>query len=124
MGRLPRKNRRNFLPTFLVNLLLWLAVALIIFKTSPDQVSLFKLGPLSFSAKSNILLFLTALTATLGLTLSLIIGNSRRGFFASLYITGILALRLIKMASLLNLLLLLALFITAEVYFSTRKKTR
>jgi hypothetical protein len=76
-----RKYRRNFLPAFIITVLLWLAVAFIVFKTSPD------LG--------NIFLFFLSLTPALALTLALLLGNTRRGFLLSLCVICFLILRLV-----------------------------
>ena len=71
-----RKHRRNFLPTLIVNALLWLALFYTIFFASPDQNWPWILIGL-------ISLFFIAL----GLTLSLLIGSSKKGFPLALIIS-------------------------------------
>ncbi len=101
------KHRRNFLPTLIVNLLLWMLLAFIIVKVPPDFY--------------NTALFFILLALSLTLTLALLLGNTRRGFFLALLFAGFLILRLVREASWLNLALLLAIFLTSELYFSRRK---
>lgn len=119
-----RKHRRNFLPTFVVNFILWLSVALIIFKLSPDQSLSLTIRDLRFTIHANIILFLLALTLSLTLTLALVFGHTRRGLFLALFFDACLLLRLIKQATWLNFFLILALFLTTEFYFSLRQENK
>jgi hypothetical protein len=109
MNIMTRKNRRNFLPTFIVSALLWLALAFIVFRTSPDD-------------QINIVLFFVTLVLALALTLALLFGNSRRGFLGSLLLAGFLLLRLISLANWLNIILLSAAFGALELSLSISQK--
>lgn len=98
---------KNFLPTLLVALFSWLGLTLIILYASPT--SLFLLTT-----------FYLLLFMALFLTLSLLLGNSRRGFLISLGIIIFLLLRFLKMAYFLNLALLIGTLVSLELYFKKR----
>ena len=100
-------HRRNFLPSFILNLILWGGVAYLIFYLQPNR--------------TNIVLFFTSLTLALTLTLALILGNTRRAFFLTLFIDGFLLLQLVKLFTWLNLVLLLVILLTLELYSSHRQ---
>ena len=119
-----RKHRRNFLPTFIANIILWLSVALIIFKLSPAQKTQLLITNYQLPIPVNIILFFLALTLSLTLTLALVFGNTRRGLFLALFFDTCLLLRLIKQATWLNFFLILALFLTTEFYFSLHRENK
>lgn len=116
-----RKYRKNFLPAFILNLLLWVSWFLVVFFLSPSQNSIFIIHNSKFAVPLNIVLFFLTLTLTLTLTLAFIFGNTRRGFLAALLADGVLFLRLIRQANWLNLLLLGAILLILEIYFSKRR---
>jgi small-conductance mechanosensitive channel len=112
------KHRKNFLPTFIINIIFWLSWFYVVFKIPPDlnfQFSIFKfqvLLPLGF------MYFFSTLTFALSLTFAFLFSNTRRGFFLSLFVCGILLLRLAKQAHFLNLILLGGILGCLEIYFS------
>ena len=108
--RSSRKHRRNFLPTFVINLVLWVLVGLIIFYLNPDSYL-------------NIVLFFLILTLSLTLTFALLLANTRRGFLLTLFVDSVLILRLFKLANWWNVLLLFLLFAVIELCFSKRQRT-
>jgi hypothetical protein len=119
-----RQHRRNFSPTLVINLLLWLIFILIVFKLPPGQIFNFQILNFKFTIWPNIILFFLSLSLALTLTLALLFGNTRRGFFLTLFFDGCLFLRLIKQATWLNFILLLGLFLTSEFYFLSREKSK
>lgn len=119
-----RKHRKNFFPAFFINLVLWLLVLLIVLKTSPDQKMVFAIADLKVALQINLIGFLFLFFLALGLTLALLLGNTRRGFFLSSFFAGLLTLQLVKQAHWLNFLLLAAIVLTAEFYFSQIKRRK
>lgn len=75
-----KKNRRNFLKTAIIALLLWIMLTVLITQTAPD--SPFTVG----------IFFFLAFWALL-LPLSIIFANSRRGLVATIGILGTLSLK-------------------------------
>lgn len=114
------KRRRNFLPTFILNVLLWLSWFYVVLKISP-QYSVFIIH---YSIPAGTLLFFLTLSLSLSLTFAFLLSSTRRGFFLSLFVCGFLLLRLIKQAHLLNLILLVGILICLEIYFSKRSLTK
>lgn len=117
-----RLHRRNFLPTAIVNLILWIACGLIIFFLDPNQNFKFQVSNFNLFLYPNIILFFFALTLSLTLTLALLFGNTRRGLLLTLLIDNFLIFRLLKIAywwSFIPGFLILAI---TEIYFSKRKK--
>jgi len=119
---MPLKRRRNFLLTFILNLLLWLLWFYVVFNISPDQHFLFLIFNSSFKIPISLILFFLTLTFSLTLTLAFIFSNTRKGFLTSLFIVGFLLLRLIKQAYPLNILLLMGIIVCLELYFSRKNK--
>lgn len=117
------KHRRNFLPAFFLNFLLWLSWFYIVFKIPPESNLPFTVYHLPFTIPTGHLLFFLTLTLSLTLTFAFLFSSTRRGFFLSLFIVISLILRLIKQAHLLNLILLGGILICSEIYSSQRKKT-
>ncbi len=99
------KLRKNFFPTLIVILILWSLVAAIIYFANPET---FGMIPLFF-----ILLFLS-----LGITLSTLFANTRRGIISAVAITIFIILRYLGVGNIVNFLLLLGLAIVIELYFS------
>lgn len=117
-----RLHRRNFLPTAIVNLILWIACGLIVFFLDPNENFKFHISNFKLFIYPNIILFFLALTLSLTLALALLFGNTRRGFLSSLFIISILLLRLLKLAYWWTVLPLGALLLILEVLFIQRKQ--
>lgn len=122
-------HRRNFLPTVMFNLILWISTVLIVFFLDPEKIVNFKLylprgeaGIVHFDLRFNMVLFFIALTLSLTLTLSLLFGNTRRGFIASLFITSVLILRLTKFFYWWPILILLVSATSLELFLANRHK--
>jgi len=118
-----RLHRRNFLPTAIINLILWITCGLIIFLLDPNNNFKFPILNFNFSIFPNIILFFLTFTQALTLTLALLLGNTRRGFFCSMIIVSLLFLRLNKLAYWWNVVLVIAVFLFTELSLS-RKGSR
>ncbi|MGB9706597.1 MAG: hypothetical protein ACPLXP_00780 [Microgenomates group bacterium] len=102
-----RLKRKNFLPTLVLAILFWVAWSWFVFSYPPaNNFLLFTFYFLLFLAT-----FLTA---------ALIFANSRRGFFLAAFLILFLLFRYYQIANLLNLFLLAGIFISLEVYFSSK----
>lgn len=99
--------RRNFFPTLIVILILWSAVAGVVYFVEPDT---FGAGPAFF-----ILLFLSLL-----FTFSTLFAHTRRGILAASGLALFLILRYLGVGNLLNFLLILGIVVAAELYFSKK----
>jgi hypothetical protein len=117
------KHRRNFLPTFLINLLLWASWIYVVLRISPGNEVQLTVYSLQLSLPMGMLLFFSTLTLALALSLAFAFSNTRRGFFLSLFLSGLLLLRLLKQSQLLNVILLAGILICLEVYFKKAKTT-
>lgn len=98
------KNRKNFLPTLGITLLLWLLLASLIYFINPDTFGVIFVFFLLF--------FLAVL-----FTFSLIFANTRRGLIAAGGITLFLILRYFGIGNLLNGLLIAGITLASEIYF-------
>lgn len=116
------KHRRNFLPTFIINLLLWVSWIYVVLRIPPENEIQFTVYGLQLSLPMGTLLFFSTLTLTLALSLAFVFSNTRRGFFLSLFFNGLLLLRLLKQFQLLNVILLAGILICLEVYFGKKNK--
>jgi hypothetical protein len=99
--------RRNFLPTLLVTILLWLLLGGLIYFIDPG----------TFGA---VPLFFVLLFATLLFTFSFLFGSTRRGLITSLSLSLFATLAYLGVGNIINLLLIAAIAICIEVYFSKR----
>lgn len=117
-----RLHRRNFLPTAIVNLVLWIICGLIIVFLDPEKKLSLSLITYHSSFSINIILFFLTLTLSFTLTMALLFGNTRRGFLASLSFTFILLLRLLGIAHWWTILVLGIVISILEVYFVRRKQ--
>jgi len=115
-------HRKNFLPAFIVNLILWFLWIIVVFFLSPSRSSLFVIHNSKIIISTNIIAFFLALTLALTLTFAFIFANTRRGFLLAVLVNGILFFRMIKLASWWNILLLFLVLIAIELFFS-RKNT-
>lgn len=103
--------RKNFLPSLIIIIVLFLSLISIIYFTDP-ATQIFVL--LLFI---NIFLFLFFLFA-------LIFANSRRGFIISACITLFLIFRLFGIGNILNAILIASLGIITEIYAGFTKRTK
>lgn len=101
------KQRKNFLPTFLLAIFFWLIWGFILFKISPESIF-------------SLLVFFIFFFLAIFLTSALIFANSRRGLLLALLINLALFFRYYQVGNLLNLLLLLAIFVALETLFTKR----
>ncbi len=101
------KRRRNFFPTLLITIFLWGIIASVVYFIDP-QVS------------GIIPLFFLLIFTTLLFTFSMIFANTRRGFLVALSSTFFLLLRYFGVGNILNLLLIVGVMITVELYSSRR----
>jgi hypothetical protein len=99
--------RRNFLPTLLVTILLWLVLSGLIYFIDPGT---FGAVPLFF-----VLLFVTFL-----FTFSLLFASTRRGLITSLSLSLFAILAYLGVGNVINLLLIAAIAICVELYLSKR----
>jgi len=100
--------RKNFLPSLIITLLLFLSLSSIVYFTTPPS-------PLFM------FLFFINLFAFLFFLFSLILISSRRGLLTSLVITLFLLLRLFGVGNILNLIFLVGLAIIVEIYAHFKK---
>jgi hypothetical protein len=101
---MPPLYRRNFLPTIIIDFLLWITCGLIIFFLDPQNFS-------------NIVLFFVFLTLALTLTFALLFANTRRGFLFALLLTGSLLLRFLKTFNWFTFFPIFFVLLSAEIYF-------
>ena len=96
--------RKNFFPTMLAIFILWFGIFFIIYF----------LDPFSFGA---IPLFFFILFFALLLSFSTLFANTRRGFLTAVGLTIFMLLRYFGIGNLLNLILIIGLALTIEIYF-------
>lgn len=99
--------RKNFLPTLVITVLLWLMLAGLIYFVDPDTILAV---PLFF-----VIVFLAIL-----FTSSLVFANSRRGLITSISLCFYVILMYLGVGNILNLILLVAIAVTVELYFGSR----
>lgn len=99
--------RKNFLPSLIFTIILWAGLGMVTYFVDPS----------TFGA---IYLFFLLVFFSLLFTFALLLGSTRRGLILSSAITAFLILRYFGVGNILNLVLVLALGITAELYFATR----
>ncbi len=110
MDKLHKKEvlkRKNFLPTLIVTLFLWLTLGGVVYFLEPDT---FGLLPLFFVLAFFAFLF----------TFSIIFSQTRRGFLTALGLTLFLILRYFGIGNVLNFILIAGILVTIEFYFSRR----
>jgi len=112
------RHRKNFLPTFIINIIFWLSWFYVIFKIPPDFQQQLTISNQQLTIPVAFIFFFLTFSLSLTLTFAFLFSNTRRGFFFSLFICGILFLCLIKQAHLLNLVLLGGILGFLEIYFS------
>jgi len=115
--RVPRHNytrhteqklkRKNFLPTLLVTILLWGLLAGLVYFIDPGI----------FGA---VFLFFIILFVALLFTFSLIFANTRRGLIGSIAILFFSILAYLGVGNILNLLLIVAIAVSLELYLAQK----
>lgn len=98
------RHRKNFLPTLVITTFLWITLAAIVYFIEPGT---FGAVPLFFTILFSAFLF----------TFSTIFANTRRGLITSISLILFLIISFFGIGNILNLILITALAITAEVYF-------
>jgi hypothetical protein len=97
--------RKNFLPTLLITVLMWILLGGLVYFIDPDT---FMAIPLFF-----ILLFSTIL-----FTSSLLFASSRRGIITSLSLSLFTILAYLGVGNILNLALIVAIAVCVEIYLA------
>jgi len=100
--------RKNFFPTLIVTIIVWLSLGFLVYFVEPDF--LFAI-PLFFVLVFFALLF----------TFSTILVNSRQGLIVSSALTTFLILRYFGVGNIINFLLLMGLAITLELFIQKKK---
>jgi hypothetical protein len=101
------KRRKNFFPSLILTILLWLASFYIIYFVDPLD-------------RGAVQLFFSSIFLSLLFTLSLVFFNTRRGLLFTIPVIIYLILRYFGIGNIINFLLILGLTITAEIYFSKK----
>ena len=101
------RDRKNFFPTLAVTILLWIFIFALVYFIEPDIPLIM---PLFF-----ILVFLAFL-----FTFSTALANSRRGLVLSAAVTIFLFLRYLGVGNVINLILIVGIVISLEVYYYKR----
>jgi hypothetical protein len=99
--------RKNFLPSLIFTIILWVALGAVAYFVDPS----------TFGA---IYLFFLLVFFSLLFTFSLLLGSTRKGLILSISLTIFLILRYFGVGNILNLVLILALGVTAELYFARK----
>ena len=110
-----RRQRKNFLPTFILIILLWISWFFMLFFVEPEMIR-------DILVPGLYLPFLTALFLAIFFTLSVLLVSSRQGLILSSTIIAFLILRLYQVANFLNLFLLLATLFLLELFFHNINK--
>ncbi len=98
------KNRKNFLPTLGITVLLWLILAGLIYFADPETFGV-------------VFIFFAIFFFTVLFTFSLVFANTRRGLIITIGITLFLILRYFGVGNLLNGLLIAGVTLASEIYF-------
>jgi hypothetical protein len=99
--------RKNFFPTLVITILLWISLAGLVYFIAPDT---FGAVPIFFIGLFVALLF----------TFSLVFASSRRGLITSLSLSLFLILMYLGVGNFLNLVLITAIAVCIELYFSLK----
>jgi hypothetical protein len=99
--------RKNFLPTLLVTVFLWISLVGLIYFVDPGVFGV-------------IILFFVLIFFALLFTFSLIFANSRRGITIAIASIFFLFLTYLGIGNILNLILVFAIALCIELYFSLR----
>ncbi len=99
------KTRKNFFPTLIITLLLWLSLGTLIYFVEPDTPGV-------------VPLFLVNAFFALLFTFSTLLENSRRGLIIALGLTIFLMLRYLGIGNIINFLLIFGIGLSVELYFT------
>ena len=99
--------RKNFLPTLLITILLWILLAGLVYFVDPGS---FGAIPAFFILLFTVLLF----------TFSLLFAGSRRGLISSVLLTLFSILMYLGVGNFLNLILIVAIAVCVELYLARR----
>lgn len=108
------RRRKNFLPTFILIILLWISFALLIIFVEPAMVR-------DIIISDAYLPFFLNLFFALFLTLSIIFARTLRGLITTTAIVIYLILRLHGLGNWLNLVLIIGISFTLERYFTKKR---
>ncbi len=100
------RKRKNFLPTLLITILFWIALAGLVYFTLPASLTIF--------------VFFVLLFWCLLFSFSIIFISQRRGLISAAAVTLFLLLRFFGIGNIINLLLILGVAICIELYFSRK----
>ncbi|MDP3998608.1 MAG: hypothetical protein Q8P89_03265 [bacterium] len=103
--------RKKFIPKILLVFLFWGTLFYLVFQLPPDKFY-------------HLAIFFPLFFLAFGLTLSLILNSKKYAFLLSLTLTIFLFLRFLKMANLLNIILLLALTLTLGLFLHPKSARR
>lgn len=101
------KIKKDFLPTILLIVGLWILLFLMIFFVDPTSSII-------------VYVFLVILSLAIFLTSSLVLKNKRRGLIITLSIITYLTISYLGLGNILNLILVFGSALAFEIYFSTR----
>jgi uncharacterized membrane protein len=101
--------RKNFLPTLIVTIFLWILIAFLICFLDPTLAG-------------AIFLFLFLSFLALFLTFTTLLANTRHGLLVSSAIITFLILRYLGLGNFLNLILIAGLALTVELFFLKKKQ--
>ncbi|MBN1169125.1 hypothetical protein JXA63_04515 [Candidatus Woesebacteria bacterium] len=102
------KRRKNFIPSVIITAVSWVFTFYIILFVDPLQ-------------SGSIQIFFISIFLSLVLTFKLIFKNTRRALLTTISISIFLVLRYFGIGNIINVILILGLAITSEVYFSQKK---
>ncbi|HUS52148.1 MAG TPA: hypothetical protein VMX77_01630 [Candidatus Bathyarchaeia archaeon] len=102
-----RKSRKNFLPTLLLAVLFWLLWGGLVYFRGPENNLL-------------LIVFFCLLFLASFLTSALILASSRQGFIIALGIICFLTLRFFQLGNILNLILMVGILISLNLYLAKR----
>lgn len=100
--------RKNFLPSLIITVVLWLSILTMIITTDPKYTF-------------NLFVFFVLLSLALLFTFSIIFGNKRLGFIFSLCITFFLVLTYLNVGNIYTFLGVSSLGLGAEIYARFKK---
>ncbi len=100
------QRRKNFFPSLIITLISWLLIAYLVYSIDP-------------SSPLVIILFFVLLFIALLFTFSIIFTNARRGLTAAIVVTIFLILRYYGVGNVLNFILIVALTIASDIYFTS-----
>lgn len=103
--KLELKERKNYMPTLGVILVMWLSLILMLVFVDPQEAW-------------AIPVFLLMVFVSVLFPVAILFGNTRRGLLTAIVITVLLGLRIVNLASPLNVILLLGTVIAFEFYYS------